>query len=218
MLKRFFLDIVEHLFLSYFSHILIDPSRMSPSLFITFPAMIFIDCIPLLFDNSYLSSYERPLWFEQNPKPDRNALFRGQDALVGRPIWFDRYVQPFFLAISQLNGDDNYSVAAEYEACRERVGLIDMSSFTKFDIVGPDVVRFLQYLCSANIDRPIGTTVYTGMQHERGGYVTDCTLSRLSETRSVLLRIPRNFILYLSCEELVLATSWLLQQYSKSAA
>ncbi|RCN45858.1 hypothetical protein ANCCAN_08155 [Ancylostoma caninum] len=110
-----------------------------------------------------IMGYERPLWFEQNPKPDRNALFRGQDALVGRPIWFD-------------------SVAAEYEACRERVGLVDMSSFTKFDIMGPDVVRFLQYLCSANIDRPIGTTVYTGMQHERGGYVTDCTLSRLSET------------------------------------
>ncbi|KIH59455.1 hypothetical protein ANCDUO_10315 [Ancylostoma duodenale] len=110
-----------------------------------------------------IMGYERPLWFEQNPKPERNALFRGQDALVGRPIWFD-------------------SVAAEYEACRERVGLVDMSSFTKFDIMGPDVVRFLQYLCSANIDRPIGTTVYTGMQHERGGYVTDCTLSRLSET------------------------------------
>ncbi|EYC15909.1 hypothetical protein Y032_0035g3039 [Ancylostoma ceylanicum] len=110
-----------------------------------------------------IMGYERPLWFEQNPKPERNALFRGQDALIGRPIWFD-------------------SVAAEYEACRERVGLVDMSSFTKFDIMGPDVVRFLQYLCSANIDRPIGTTVYTGMQHERGGYVTDCTLSRLSET------------------------------------
>ncbi|KHJ94746.1 FAD dependent oxidoreductase, partial [Oesophagostomum dentatum] len=110
-----------------------------------------------------IMGYERPLWFEQYPKPERQALFQGQDALIGKPIWFD-------------------SVASEYEACRERVGLIDMSSFTKYDIVGPDVVKFLQYLCSANVDRPIGTTVYTGMQHARGGYVTDCTLSRLSET------------------------------------
>ncbi|VDO66464.1 unnamed protein product [Heligmosomoides polygyrus] len=110
-----------------------------------------------------IMGYERPLWYEKKPKPDRNALWQGQDSLLGKPVWFD-------------------NVAAEYEACRERVGLIDMSSFTKFDITGPDVVRFLQYLCSANIDRPIGTTVYTGMQHERGGYVTDCTLSRLSET------------------------------------
>ncbi|KHJ87200.1 glycine cleavage T-protein [Oesophagostomum dentatum] len=110
-----------------------------------------------------IMGYERPLWFEQYPKPERQALFQGQDALIGKPVWFD-------------------SVASEYEACRERVGLIDMSSFTKYDIVGPDVVKFLQYLCSANVDRPIGTTVYTGMQHARGGYVTDCTLSRLSET------------------------------------
>ncbi|WKX92314.1 hypothetical protein Q1695_010386 [Nippostrongylus brasiliensis] len=111
-----------------------------------------------------IMGYERPLWFEKNHKPERDALFKGQDPLTGKPAWFD-------------------SVAAEYEACRERVGLLDMSSFTKFDITGPDVVRFLQYLCSANIDRPVGTTVYTGMQHERGGYVTDCTLSRLGETK-----------------------------------
>ncbi|PIO60314.1 glycine cleavage T-protein, partial [Teladorsagia circumcincta] len=112
-------------------------------------------------ENSHFS-YERPLWYDKTPKSDRNALYWGQDSLVGKPIWFDE-------------------VAAEYEACRERVGLIDMSSFAKFDITGPDVVRFLQYLCSANIDRDVGTTIYSGMQHERGGYVTDCTLSRLSE-------------------------------------
>uniref|UniRef100_A0A158PET7 FAD-dependent oxidoreductase n=1 Tax=Angiostrongylus costaricensis TaxID=334426 RepID=A0A158PET7_ANGCS len=115
-----------------------------------------------------IMGYERPLWFEKNPKPNRNALYCGQDALIGKPVWFD-------------------CVAAEYEACRERVALVDMSSFTKFDITGSDTVKFLQYLCSANIDRPIGTTVYTGMQHERGGYVTDCTLSRLSDTRFFMI-------------------------------
>lgn len=115
-----------------------------------------------------IMGYERPLWFEKNPKANRNALYYGQDALIGKPVWFD-------------------CVASEYEACRERVALVDMSSFTKFDITGPDSVKFLQYLCSANIDRPIGTTVYTGMQHERGGYVTDCTLSRLSETKFFMI-------------------------------
>lgn len=53
-----------------------------------------------------------------------------------------------------------------------------MTSFSKFDLKGRDVVKLLQLLCSANIDRPIGTTIYTGMQNENGGYVTDCTLSR----------------------------------------
>ena len=62
-----------------------------------------------------IMGYERPLWFETNPKPDRNALQQGQDVLLGKPTWFDK-------------------VAGEYEACRERVGLMDMSSFSKYDI------------------------------------------------------------------------------------
>uniref|UniRef100_A0A8R1E8D6 GCV_T domain-containing protein n=2 Tax=Caenorhabditis japonica TaxID=281687 RepID=A0A8R1E8D6_CAEJA len=48
---------------------------------------------------------------------------------------------------------------------------------------GEDAVEYLQFLCSANVDEPIGTTVYTGMQHQKGGYVTDCTLSRLGEKK-----------------------------------
>ncbi|KAK6025479.1 glycine cleavage T-protein, partial [Ostertagia ostertagi] len=105
-----------------------------------------------------------------------------KDSLIGKPIWFDEYVCQIYFLFSLVIRSSFSRVATEYEACRERVGLIDMSSFAKFDITGPDVVRFLQYLCSANIDRDIGTTIYSGMQHERGGYVTDCTLSRLSET------------------------------------
>uniref|UniRef100_A0A0M3JHV6 GCV_T domain-containing protein n=1 Tax=Anisakis simplex TaxID=6269 RepID=A0A0M3JHV6_ANISI len=85
-------------------------------------------------------------------------LYSGQYKLVGKPEWFDR-------------------VAKEYEACRERVGLIDMSSFAKFD--GRDIVKHMQRLCSADVNKPIGTTVYTGLQNEHGGYVTDCTVSRM---------------------------------------
>ncbi|CAJ0578356.1 unnamed protein product, partial [Mesorhabditis spiculigera] len=109
-----------------------------------------------------IMGYERPLWFEPNAPKERNALLQGQDVLIGKPVWFDR-------------------VRAEYEACRERVGLIDMSSFSKFEITGDDCVSFLQYLCSADIERPIGTTIYTGMQNDKGGYVTDCTISRIRD-------------------------------------
>lgn len=86
-----------------------------------------------------------------------------------------------------------------------------MSSFSKFDIFvrlvwffnfvlqnyisyyklfqsfqGPDVVELLQRLCSADVDEPVGSTVYSGMQNQNGGYVTDCTLSRLSHNQYVL--------------------------------
>uniref|UniRef100_A0AAF5DBQ9 Guanylate cyclase domain-containing protein n=1 Tax=Strongyloides stercoralis TaxID=6248 RepID=A0AAF5DBQ9_STRER len=108
-----------------------------------------------------LMGYERPLWYDKNSKRDSH-LYCGQDSLYGKPIWFDH-------------------VEKEYQACRERVGLIDMTSFSKFEVKGEDSERFLQYLCSANVNMPIGETVYTGMQNENGGYVTDCTISRLKD-------------------------------------
>uniref|UniRef100_A0AC35TR75 DAO domain-containing protein n=1 Tax=Rhabditophanes sp. KR3021 TaxID=114890 RepID=A0AC35TR75_9BILA len=108
-----------------------------------------------------LMGYERPLWFEE-PGKNNHHLYCGQDPLIGKPEWFPH-------------------VLKEYEACRERVGLIDMTSFSKFEIKGNDAEKFLQYLCSGNVNMPIGETVYTGMQNEKGGYVTDCTISRLKD-------------------------------------
>uniref|UniRef100_A0A915CF21 Pyruvate dehydrogenase phosphatase regulatory subunit n=1 Tax=Parascaris univalens TaxID=6257 RepID=A0A915CF21_PARUN len=104
--------------------------------------------------------YERPLWFSLDPEKQRDILYSGQYKLIGKPEWFDR-------------------VAKEYEACRERVGLIDLSSFAKFEVTGRDAVKHMQRLCSADVDKPVGTTIYTGMQNEAGGYVIDCTVSRV---------------------------------------
>uniref|UniRef100_A0A0R3RQV8 DAO domain-containing protein n=1 Tax=Elaeophora elaphi TaxID=1147741 RepID=A0A0R3RQV8_9BILA len=109
--------------------------------------------------------YERPLWYaEENAEDTSLSFYSGQFSLVGRPEWFGL-------------------VAREYNACRERVGLIDLSSFVKFNIEGPNSVEFLQYLCSGNIDVPVGSVVYTGMQNEQGGFVSDCAISRLEEDK-----------------------------------
>lgn len=107
-----------------------------------------------------IMGYERPLWFGSDDSA--NPIYCGQDSTLGQPHWFP-------------------NVRKEYEACRERVGLIDMTSFSKFDVQGPDTLQFLQRVCSANIDKPVGMTMYTGMQNELGGYVTDCTLSRIGD-------------------------------------
>ena len=45
------------------------------------------------------------------------------------------------------------------------------------------VVDFLQYLCSNDIDIPIGHIVHTGMQNQYGGYENDCSVARLAENR-----------------------------------
>ena len=55
-------------------------------------------------------------------------------------------------------------VDAEFLAARSRVAVCDYSSFAKFDLwsSGPEVVDFLQKLCSNDIDMPIGHIRHTG--------------------------------------------------------
>ncbi|XP_041375941.1 pyruvate dehydrogenase phosphatase regulatory subunit, mitochondrial-like isoform X2 [Gigantopelta aegis] len=107
-------------------------------------------------------AYERAMWFS----PQNEGMV---DEVVyvptwGKPSWFE-------------------SVQEEYRACKERVCLIDMSSFAKFEIksTGQGALEYLQYLCSNDIDQDIGTVVHTGMQNETGGFENDCSIARLQD-------------------------------------
>lgn len=73
------------------------------------------------------------------------------------------------------------TVGREHLAARERVVLIDMSSFTKFEIRGPLACGFLQYLALANVDRAPGGAAYTHLCNARGGIEADVTIIRRSE-------------------------------------
>lgn len=74
-------------------------------------------------------------------------------------------------------------VKREYNACRKGVAVIDMTSFTKYELKSANrsVIDFLQLLCANNIDRPIGTVIHTGMLNEQGGYENDCSVIRLDD-------------------------------------
>jgi 4-methylaminobutanoate oxidase (formaldehyde-forming) len=73
------------------------------------------------------------------------------------------------------------TVGREHRAAREAVVLIDMSSFTKFEISGRQACEFLQYLAVANVDREPGGATYTQLCNERGGIEADVTIIRRSE-------------------------------------
>ncbi len=73
------------------------------------------------------------------------------------------------------------TIGREHKAARTGVVLIDMTSFTKFEISGPDACAFLQYLCVANVDKEIGGGTYTQLCNERGGIEADVTVIRRSE-------------------------------------
>lgn len=79
----------------------------------------------------------------------------------------------------------NWSRAIGYEhlQTREFAGLFDETSFNKFEVRGPGALKFLQYLCANDIDKPVGTVIYTQMLNKRGGIECDFTVTRIAEDR-----------------------------------
>lgn len=108
--------------------------------------------------------WERPLYFDPYHKRD-DPPSEAPRGTFGKPEYFD-YIEE------------------EYNACREGVGVIDMSSFAKFIIAGDkkSVVEYLQMLCSNDVDIPVGAIIPTGMLNEFGRYENDCMLVRKSNS------------------------------------
>jgi len=100
--------------------------------------------------------WERPNWFAPAGSEPRDR------PSFGRPNWFEQ-------------------VGREHRAVRERVALIDQSSFSKFEIKGPGALAALQSIAASDLDRPPGTTIYTQLLNAKGGIEADVTLSRIGE-------------------------------------
>jgi len=75
------------------------------------------------------------------------------------------------------------ATGAEHRAVRERVALIDMSSFSKYEVRGRGALPLLQKLAGNDLDRPVGSVVYTQLCNERGGIEADVTITRLADDR-----------------------------------
>ena len=99
--------------------------------------------------------WERPNWFAPRGTPavDQPSF--------DRPNWFDQ-------------------VGAEHRGVRTGVGLIDQTSFAKFEITGSAALQAVQWLSVANMDKSIGTVTYTQLCNELGGIECDLTMVRTS--------------------------------------
>ncbi len=100
-----------------------------------------------------------------------------------RPNWFG---EPGTRAVdvpSFERGPAFEAIGDEHRAVRERVAIIDMSSFSKYEVRGPGALALLQKLAGNDIDRPVGTIVYTQLCNDRGGIEADVTITRLAEDR-----------------------------------
>lgn len=78
-------------------------------------------------------------------------------------------------------------VAAEHHAVRTAVGIVDQSSFSKFDISGAGALALLQRVAGADMDTAVGKVTYTQLLNVRGGIEADVTITRLAPERFYLV-------------------------------
>ena len=74
-------------------------------------------------------------------------------------------------------------VRDEVAAVHERVGILDLTGFAKYDISGPDAESFLNRVCAARIPRKIGGIALVHMLSAGGRIYGEMTVSRLGEDR-----------------------------------
>ncbi len=112
---------------------------------------------------------------DADPKLTRETGFHSRFAAHTRN--FTEY-NGYWLA----NSFTNRGALDEYWACRERAAIMDLSALRKFEVLGPDAERLMQWVLTRNVRRlATGQVVYSAMCYETGGMIDDGTAFRLGD-------------------------------------
>jgi glycine cleavage system aminomethyltransferase T/glycine/D-amino acid oxidase-like deaminating enzyme len=112
------------------------------------------------------AGWERPQWYESNA----HLVEKFGDACMPREHeWDARWWSPV--------------INAEHLQMRETAGLVDLSAFAIFDVVGPRALEAVQHIIVAQADVRVGRVIYTPVLDERGGFRSDLTVMRLAHDR-----------------------------------
>lgn len=76
---------------------------------------------------------------------------------------------------------NHVGIGEEVSQCRNGVVVFDQSYFGKFFLSGPDALQALQWICTNDVGKKVGSTVYTNMCNKNGGSECDLTVSRIGE-------------------------------------
>ncbi|MEM9205207.1 MAG: FAD-dependent oxidoreductase [Pseudomonadota bacterium] len=104
-----------------------------------------------------------------------------------RPRWFAR---------GGVEQTDHYSfrrnvvhdiVGEEVRAVRERVGVMDVTAFTKVEVSGPDAYALLDRLTANRMPQKTGSITLTHMLNRRGRIELETTIVRFAEDRFYLV-------------------------------
>ncbi|KIC41880.1 glycine cleavage system protein T [Ruegeria sp. ANG-R] len=104
-----------------------------------------------------------------------------------RPRWFarDGVAQRDHYSFRRTVADD--MVAAEVAAVRERVGIMDVTAFTKVEVSGPDAYALLDRLTANRMPQKNGSITLTHMLNRRGRIELETTIVRMAQDRYYLV-------------------------------
>ncbi|MDX6535331.1 MAG: hypothetical protein QOF68_3075 [Gaiellales bacterium] len=110
------------------------------------------------------AGWERPQWYEFNAP----LLEEYGDRITRREAeWDSRWWSPI--------------INAEHLAMRDRAGMVDLSAFFIFDVIGPGALDVVQKVSVRQMDVPVGRVVYTPVLAPAGGFKSDLTIMRLGD-------------------------------------
>jgi 4-methylaminobutanoate oxidase (formaldehyde-forming) len=115
---------------------------------------------------------------------DLGAVF-GEKTGWERPNWFasNESKENTYKPVGWPGVHYSNAIETEHLLTRQNAGLFDETSFSKFEVHGAGAMALLQTLCGNDIDKPIGSIIYTQMLNPRGGIECDFTVTRLENER-----------------------------------
>lgn len=107
---------------------------------------------------------------------DHNAVWGASFGLES-PLWFQRAGEPPVEAVTFRRSNAFEMIAEESLAVRERVGLTEVSNFSKYRISGPGAADYLAGLFTNHLPK-IGRIALTAMLNEHGHVIGEFSVAR----------------------------------------
>jgi len=111
-----------------------------------------------------------------------------------QPKWFVPADRPLEDAHGWRRPDWYAAARAECEAVRERVGIMDLSAFSKYEIVGADARDYLLHLTTGLVPKSIGRIGLNYVLTEQARIETEVTLTRLADDRFYAVSGPMGHV------------------------
>ncbi|KAJ6637374.1 Sarcosine dehydrogenase, mitochondrial [Pseudolycoriella hygida] len=122
---------------------------------------------------------------------ERPAFFYKEKTIVQPYDWYGFYEHNLnsdrkYLQI--LKGDEKYEFSDHHEligkeamSCRETAAIFNQSSYSKLFVYGPDARQAMQWISSADIEKPSNSVVYSCALNNRGGVESIFTITILDD-------------------------------------